>query len=130
MQISHNAQVNIFDQCRGISAAEAARREGIPLKLSGSKEMARCPFHCEKTASLTFYEDGHYHCYGCGAHGDAVSFVARLRGIGLREAAERLLGHYGGPAPPPPPKDKTDWLVLMAELEAWHKKEWRCIRTC
>jgi DNA primase len=33
------------------------------------------PFHSEKTPSFYVYEDGHYHCFGSGAHGDAIGFV-------------------------------------------------------
>jgi len=48
-----------------------------------------CPFHPEKTASLRLY-DHDYHCFGCGAHGDAVDFVARLQGIAPAAAIERI----------------------------------------
>ena len=52
-----------------------------------------CPFHNEKTPSFYVYEDG-YHCFGCGAHGDAIGFRAKIempgRGIArLRYHAQR-----------------------------------------
>ncbi len=43
---------------------------GIKLKLAGEdKWKAPCPFHVEKDPSFVVYDDGSYHCFGCGAHG-------------------------------------------------------------
>jgi len=66
---------------------------GASLKLarSGAEFSAHCPFHSEKTPSFTVNDaKGFYHCFGCGAHGDVVDFVAAIDGCGLREAAARL----------------------------------------
>ena len=54
-----------------------------------------CPFHGEKTPSFYVYEDGHYHCFGCGAHGDAIGFVMQSEGAGFMEAVERLAAEAG-----------------------------------
>ncbi|HET7884267.1 MAG TPA: toprim domain-containing protein, partial [Acetobacteraceae bacterium] len=40
--------------------------------------------------SFTVYADGHFHCFGCGAHGDAISFIRRIEGVGFIEAQERV----------------------------------------
>lgn len=48
-----------------------------------------CPFHGEKTASMRLYED-YFHCFGCGAHGDIINFVQRLKNTGALEAAKEL----------------------------------------
>lgn len=45
-----------------------------------------CPFHTERTASCHIYADGHFHCYGCGAQGDAISFVTRHLHVGYGKA--------------------------------------------
>ena len=47
------------------------------IKRSGRNWMARCPIHGEKTPSFHVDENkGFYHCFGCGAHGDIISFGA------------------------------------------------------
>jgi DNA primase len=53
-----------------------------------------CPFHGEKTPSFYVYEDG-YHCFGCGAHGDAISFVMQTQGASFPEAVASLAGEAG-----------------------------------
>ena len=53
-----------------------------------------CPFHGEKTPSFYVYDDG-YHCFGCGAHGDAISFVMQIQGAGFMEAVQSLAGEAG-----------------------------------
>ncbi len=57
---------------------------------------APCPFHQEKTAS--FHVDdrkGFYHCFGCQASGDAITFVKESEGVGFPEAVERLAAQAG-----------------------------------
>jgi DNA primase len=63
-----------------------------------------CPFHNEKTPSFYVYEDGQYHCFGCGAHGDAISFVMQTEGAGFMEAVERLAVEAGMDVPKPSPE--------------------------
>ena len=126
MQSSSKFQENIFDQCRGIPAAEAARREGLLLTRKGNREWACCPFHQERTASLAFDRNGRFYCFGCKEHGDAVAFVAKLHSLTPLEAAQRLLGEYGGTSPPPIAAVKRDALVRAAgnALEEWYAKEY------
>lgn len=50
-----------------------------------------CPFHEENTPSCQVYDD-HFHCFGCGANGDVVWFVAQLTGAPLWKAEQYLLG--------------------------------------
>ncbi len=59
------------------------------LERAGRLWKACCPFHEEKTPSFTIYEDDHYHCFGCGAHGDAIDFLRRIEGLSFAEAKER-----------------------------------------
>jgi hypothetical protein len=65
---------------------------GIELKRKGRELVGLCPLHQDKTPSFYVYEDNHYHCFGCGAHGDSVDLCAAYEGIRLVEAAERLAG--------------------------------------
>lgn len=55
-----------------------------------NKGLARCPFHNEKTASFKVYPNGTYHCFGCGAHGDVITFVMGVKKISFREACKLL----------------------------------------
>jgi DNA primase len=67
----------------------------IELKRVGGKIKALCPFHNEKTPSFTVSSgDSHYHCFGCGAHGDAVAFLMNFLGISFNEAVEYLADKY------------------------------------
>lgn len=56
---------------------------------------ACCPFHEEKTPSMQVYNDGHYHCYGCHAHGDIFDFVMRRENLSFTAAVERVCAHLG-----------------------------------
>ena len=89
---------------RRTARAHAARGAwsggGCKLARSGRQWKGCCPFHGEKTPSFYVYDD-HYHCFGCGAHGDAISFVMQSQGAGFIEAVEQLAaeaGHGGAQA--------------------------------
>ena len=61
---------------------------------------APCPFHQEKTASFHVEEaKGRYHCFGCHAGGDVVSFLRETENLGFIEAVERLAVDAGMPMP-------------------------------
>ena len=63
----------------------------VKLQRSGSSYKACCPFHEEKTPSFVIQRnDTHYHCYGCGAHGDAIAFLMGYLKMGFMEAIEHL----------------------------------------
>ena len=73
-------------------AALVGRR--VKLARSGRQMKGCCPFHGEKTPSFYVYEDG-YHCFGCGAHGDAIGFVMQTEGRSFPEAVGLLAGEAG-----------------------------------
>ncbi len=81
-------------------AALVGRR--VKLARSGRQMKGCCPFHGEKTPSFYVYEDG-YHCFGCGAHGDAISFVMQTQGASFMEAVQSLAGEAGLEVPRPSP---------------------------
>jgi hypothetical protein len=61
-----------------------------------------CPFHEEKTPSFQVDEKkGHYHCFGCGCHGDAVKWLMDGRGMSFPDAVGYLEGRTGIALPPP-----------------------------
>lgn len=70
----------------------------IELKKSGAAYKAICPFHDEKTPSLMIQKgDHHYHCYGCGAHGDAIQFLMTHLRMSFIESVESLAQKFNVP---------------------------------
>ena len=55
----------------------------VRLTRRGKQATGLCPFHNEKSPSFHVYDDDepHYHCFGCGAHGDAITFVMQTDGL-------------------------------------------------
>lgn len=72
----------------------------VPLKKAGANYVACCPFHSEKTPSFTVSQSKQfYHCFGCGAHGDAINFLIEFSGLSFMEAVRNLAAHMGMPVP-------------------------------
>jgi len=70
----------------------------VSLKRAGSAYKALCPFHEEKTPSFVIQKgDSHYHCFGCGAHGDAIAFLMSHLRMGFSDAVESLAERFGVP---------------------------------
>ncbi len=68
----------------------------VDLKRAGASYKACCPFHEEKTPSFMVQRgDTHYHCFGCGAHGDAIEFLMSFLKLNFVEAVEYLADRYG-----------------------------------
>ncbi|MBO1323962.1 DNA primase [Acetobacter sp. TBRC 12305] len=70
----------------------------VKLARSGRNWKGCCPFHGEKTPSFYVYDD-HFHCFGCGAHGDVISFVMQMEGKAFPEAVEELASAAGMEVP-------------------------------
>ena len=63
----------------------------VPLKKAGANLTACCPFHSEKSPSFTVSPTKQfYHCFGCGAHGSAISFLMEHQGMSFPDAVEEL----------------------------------------
>ena len=72
----------------------------VKLTRKGRRHSGLCPFHSEKTPSFSVVDDqGFYHCFGCGVHGDAISFLRETDGLDFMEAVERLAGMAGMEVP-------------------------------
>ncbi|NOQ15338.1 MAG: DNA primase [Methyloprofundus sp.] len=72
----------------------------VPLKKSGSSYVARCPFHTEKTPSFAVTRNKQlYHCFGCGAGGNAITFLMEYSHLGFVEAVEDLADFAGVQVP-------------------------------
>ncbi len=72
----------------------------VKLKRAGANMSACCPFHSEKSPSFTVSPTKQfYHCFGCGAHGTAISFLMEYSGLGFVEAVKDLAQTVGVPVP-------------------------------
>ena len=70
--------------------------EYVQLKRVGRRWQGLCPFHAEKTPSFSVNaEMGVYHCFGCKASGDAITFLREVEHADFVEAVERLAGRAG-----------------------------------
>ena len=80
-----------------ISVKQAAEHYGLK---AGRNGMACCPFHNDRHPSLKLNEE-YFFCFGCGAKGDVIEFVARLFDLSSYEAAQKLAADFGlDPKPP------------------------------
>lgn len=68
----------------------------VSLKRAGSNLKGLCPFHSEKTPSFTVYpQDNSFYCFGCGAGGDAISFIRKRENLDYPDAVEFLANRAG-----------------------------------
>jgi DNA primase len=103
----------------------------VPLKKAGREYMACCPFHNEKTPSFTVSPTKQfYHCFGCGVHGSAISFLMEYEHLEYVEAIEALARSAGVQVPregaEDAPKRKRvgkDVYALMEESVAWFQSQ-------
>ena len=94
---------NFLDELRARTPLPAVIGRRVRLTRSGRNWKGNCPFHGEKTPSFYVYDD-HFHCFGCGAHGDAIGFVMQSQGAGFMEAVEQLATEAGLDVPKPTPE--------------------------
>src|SRR5579864_8003597 len=100
------------------SLAELIGRR-VRLVRRGREHGGLCPFHNEKTPSFYVVEDkGFFHCFGCGAHGDAIGFLMRSDNLDFIEAVERLAGEAGVAVPQQTPQDRERAQRQKTQLEA------------
>lgn len=85
-------KIDIDKLLAGVDLHEVVSRY-VPLKKDGREYKGRCPFHDERTPS--FYvipRKGFVHCFGCGAHHDAIGFLMHMTGCDFRAACAQLGG--------------------------------------
>ncbi len=95
----------------------------LPLRKAGREFVACCPFHTEKTPSFTVSPTKQfYHCFGCGAHGNAISFLMDYERLGFLDAVEELARSAGlelprGVSPEQPGQDAgLEWLAQATQF--------------
>lgn len=77
----------------------------VRVTKAGREFKACCPFHNEKTPSFTINDEkGFYHCFGCGAHGDAIRWMTDHQGLPFMEAVKELAVQAGMEVPAPDPR--------------------------
>ena len=117
-----------LDELRTRTPIAAVIGRRVRLARSGRQWKGCCPFHGEKTPSFYVYDD-HFHCFGCGAHGDAIGFVMQSQGSSFMEAVEQLAAEAGLTVPKPTPeaaeaeRRRLDLnAVLDAAAAAFHRR--------
>lgn len=93
-----------LDELRTRTSLSGLVRRTVKLQRAGNEWKACCPFHNEKSPS--FYVNdakGFYHCFGCGAHGDAIRWLTEQRGLAFMDAIKELAGEAGLELPAPDP---------------------------
>ena len=94
---------NFLEEVRARTPLPSLVGRRVRLTRNGRQWKGCCPFHNEKTPSFYCYDD-HYHCFGCGAHGDAIRFVMETEGAAFRDAVERLAAEAGLEVPKESPR--------------------------
>ncbi|MCK6375293.1 MAG: DNA primase [Zoogloea sp.] len=102
----------------------------LPLKKGGANYFACCPFHGEKSASFSVSPTKQfYHCFGCGAHGSAISFLMEYSGLGFIDAVKELASSVGMEVPQDdftPNRDRVreqSLTELMAQAARFYKEQ-------
>ena len=91
--------MNLFETVKSaVTVKQAAEYYGYKVNRS---DMICCPFHDDRHPSMKLNKD-YFYCFGCGATGDVIDFVARLFGLSSYEAAKKLAYDFGiNPDNPP-----------------------------
>ena len=124
---------SFLDEVRSRIALQELIGRHVKLIRKGHEYTGLCPFHNEKTPSFTVSEEkGFFHCFGCGAHGDAISFIMRIENLNFPEAVERLAEEAGIPVPDVSPEElkrekiRSSLYDVMEEACTFFEKSLRC----
>lgn len=119
-----------LDELRARISVSEVIAPKVRLVRRGRESTGLCPFHNEKTPSFTANDDkAFYHCFGCGAHGDIISFVMETEGLSFPEAVEKLAGMAGLAVPRESPeereraKDRATLQEVMEQACAWYQNQ-------
>ena len=115
--------MNLFQNVKyGVNCREAAERYGVSVNRQGK---ALCPFHNDRHPSL-YAADDHYHCFACGEHGDVIDFAAKLFGLPLYEAAQRLAADFHLTPDKPPSAAALHAKRIRTEAQQLRENERLC----
>ena len=116
--------MNLFETVKSaVTVKQAAEHYGCKVNRG---DMICCPFHDDRHPSMKLNRD-YFYCFGCGATGDVIDFVARLFGLSSYEAAKKLAQDFGIDPDKPPaaaalPKPERPL------LKVYRQEEVRCLR--
>lgn len=121
-------RIDPADKARLIDAVDlvALIAEDHAVTRDGAHHAVCCPWHVEDTPSCIIYDDQHFHCFGCGAHGDALTYLQEQRGLSWDDALAEMRRRAGPGFEPTPAKvpkkskakpgerqDRTVWTPVM-----------------
>nr|WP_314445424.1 DNA primase [uncultured Sphingomonas sp.] len=119
-----------LDELRARVTLSSVIAPHVKLTRAGREWKACCPFHNEKTPSFTVNDEKHfYHCFGCGAHGDAIRFLTDNRGLPFMDAVKELAASAGMEVPAPDPRSRAraerqaTLHDVMAAAQAWFAEQ-------
>lgn len=125
--------VTVFEAARQADCVQAAERLGLRIRRSGSRAFTRCLFHAERTPSMCLYPgNGGFYCFGCQAHGDAITLYAQALNCTPLEAARQVCRNFGFQydegkrrkrAPSQLPACRADAWTLAKRLDAMREKQ-------
>ena len=102
----------------------------VPLRKAGRDWSARCPFHDERSPSFTVSPAKQfYHCFGCGVHGSAITFLMNYDRLEFVDAVEELAARtglkvpYEGGAKRAPQEDSTDLYALLDAAAKFYQRQ-------
>lgn len=114
----------------GVDLVAFLQHYGVKARKIGRGAKALCPFHDEKTPSMSIdVKKGVYHCFGCGKSGDHFTFLQEHARLSFTEAVAELRRHAGGFAPEPTPtapvpnakKEPFPYDLMERVAEIWHQ---------
>ena len=115
--------MNLFEIVKyGVSCREAAEQYGVEVNRC---DMALCPFHNDRHPSL-YVADDHYYCFACGEHGDVIDFAAKLFGLPLYAAAQRLAADFHLTPDKPPSAAALHAKCVQTEAQQLRENERLC----
>ena len=89
--------------------------------LRGTKGMALCPFHGEKTASMSFTDvENLFHCFGCKEGGDIFKYVQEINNLEFQDAIEFVAEKYGFKLTYTQSNDNSDFRVYQEKIDIIH----------
>ena len=115
-----------LDELRARTTLSSLIMRTTKLQKAGHEWKACCPFHDEKSPSFTVSDQkGFYHCFGCGAHGDAIRWMTDQRGLEFMDAVKELAAEAGMEVPAADPRaaqraeERAGLHDVMQAAQAW-----------
>jgi DNA primase len=119
-----------LDELRSRTSLSALVGRTVKLQKAGREYKACCPFHKEKTPSFTLSDEkGFYHCFGCGAHGDAIRWLTDNRGLPFMDAVKELAAAAGMEVPAADPRSQeraeraSGLYEVMEAAQRWFEEQ-------